>query len=221
MYLNSIFASLSQSERLALIARCEVRSYRRNEKVLTASDQAEFFYYVADGLLQIVAQGANGSRPFSVTTEFLKRGDFFLNSSFHDLGNEVMQTLVAVLPTAVWLLDASELRNLCNSHPKVVLGMLEHCTKRANMISDHLASISSLSAEELVSRVIEKLTIFAPASGSYDKRISQSVIASYTGLSRGVVNKTIRKLKDRSAFCHDENSANSILEGAPQNSTKP
>ena len=39
--------------------------------------------------------------------------------------------------------------------------------------------------------------------GGYDKRISQSMIASYSGLSREVVNKTMRDMESRGLVRRD------------------
>ena len=39
--------------------------------------------------------------------------------------------------------------------------------------------------------------------GGYDKRISQSMIASYSGLSREVVNKTMRDMEQRGLLRRD------------------
>jgi hypothetical protein len=77
--------------------------------------------------------------------------------------------------------------------------------QRMGMLRGQLRRISSLSAEVLVSRVLYELTQLAPTgSGGYDKRITQAVIASYSGLSREVVNKTMRDMENRGLVWRDE-----------------
>ena len=51
---------------------------------------------------------------------------------------------------------------------------------------------------------LHQLTQLAPVrEGGYDKRISQSMIASYSGLSREVVNKTMRDMEQRGLLRRD------------------
>ncbi|MDQ0012916.1 CRP-like cAMP-binding protein [Variovorax boronicumulans] len=65
--------------------------------------------------------------------------------------------------------------------------------------------VSVLPAEDLALRVLQQLTRLAPAGqGGYDKRITQSVIASYSGLSREVVNKTMRDFELRGLVCRED-----------------
>ncbi|CKU18461.1 Uncharacterised protein [Mycobacterium tuberculosis] len=53
--------------------------------------------------------------------------------------------------------------------------------------------------------MLHQLADLAPASaGGFDKRISQSVIASYAGLSREVVNKTMRGMETRGLMRRDD-----------------
>lgn len=62
-----------------------------------------------------------------------------------------------------------------------------------------------LPAEDLVMRVLYQLTRLAPVGpGGYDKRITQSVIASYSGLSREMVNKIMRTMESRGLVRRDE-----------------
>jgi len=52
--------------------------------------------------------------------------------------------------------------------------------------------------------VLHQLTQLARVrEGGYDKRISQSMIASYSGLSREVVNKTMRDMEQRGLLRSD------------------
>jgi len=158
---------------------------------------------VASGLLRVVAHGRAGSG--DVTTEFIRRDDFFLGASFTEDRYQAAQTLIAALPSSVYLIPISAIRKLCERHPQVALALLDIAMKRVAAMRGQLRRISALSSEDLVSRVLHQLTQLAPsATGAYDKRITQSVIASYSGLSREVVNKTMRDMESRGLVRRDD-----------------
>ncbi|WP_422087261.1 Crp/Fnr family transcriptional regulator [Variovorax sp.] len=203
MYLHPLIANVPPAERAALVQCSELRSYRRNDVVLTADEWTDRIYCVAGGLLRVVAHGREDGG--DVTTDFIRQDDFFLSPSFTEDRYQAMQTLVAALPSSVYLVPVAAVRKLCSQYPEVAIGLLGLAMKRMSVIRGQLRRISALSSEDLVSRVLHQLTQLAPAvTGGYDKRITQSVIASYSGLSREVVNKTIRDLESRGLVRRDE-----------------
>jgi CRP/FNR family cyclic AMP-dependent transcriptional regulator len=202
MYLHSLIADLPSAERASLVQCCTLRFYKRNETVVTMDEWTDQIYCVANGLLRVVTPG-HGSGA-EVTTDFIRQDDFFLGPSFNEDRYQTVQTLVAALPSSVYLVPISAIRRLCETYPAVTLGLLGFAMKRLTMIRGQLRRISALSSEDLISRVLHQLTQLAPTStGGYDKRITQTVIASYTGLSREVVNKTMRDLEERGLVRRD------------------
>jgi CRP/FNR family cyclic AMP-dependent transcriptional regulator len=205
MYLNPLFANVSQAERVALVRTSELRSYRRNEVVLAAGSESDRIYCVASGLLRVVEHGSGRAQPVDVTTDFIRQDEFFIGPSMAQDAYLARHTLVAALPTSVHLVPIVALRALCSSYPEVAIGLLELAIKRMAVMRNQLRRMSALSTEDVVSRVLHQLTVLAPAStGAFDKRISQSVIASYAGLSREVVNKTMRDMEHRGLVRRDD-----------------
>jgi len=203
MYLNTLVSVLPAPDRAALVKASELRSYRRNETVLAVDEWTDRFYCVASGLLRVVEHGrGNGG---DVTTEFIRRDDFFLGSSFTQDRHQATQTLIAALPSSVYLIPIAAMRKLCERHPQLSLALLDIAMKRVGVMRGQLRRVSALSSEDLVCRVLHQLTQLAPAkTGGYDKRITQSVIASYSGLSREVVNKTMRDMESRGLVRRDD-----------------
>ncbi|MET0209762.1 MAG: Crp/Fnr family transcriptional regulator, partial [Burkholderiaceae bacterium] len=110
------------------------------------------------------------------------------------------------------------LRELCARYPSVAAGLLELVLKRTATLRKQLRQVGSTSTERLVSGVLFELTQVAPAgTGCYDKRISQSIIASYSGLSREQVNKTMRNLEERGLVTRDEHAVHVPGGFAPTN----
>ncbi|QRF63270.1 Crp/Fnr family transcriptional regulator [Variovorax paradoxus] len=204
MYLHPLIATLPDSERALLVQSTELRDYRRNDVVLAVDQTSEHVYCVASGLLRVVVHGSDtGSE--GVTTDFVSKDDFFFGTSIKEDSFVAQSTLIAALPSSVYLIPISVLRRLCTLFPQVAVGLLEPALKRISMIRGQLRRISSLSPVELVGRVLHELTHLAPAGADgYDKRITQAVIASYAGLSREGVNKAMRELENRGLVRRDD-----------------
>lgn len=205
MYLHPLLASVPLNERTDFVQRIKLRSYRQKAVVLRADELTDCIYCVGSGLLRMVVQGSGGSA--DVTTEFIAQDEMFLGP---DLGKEVYKSgarLVTVLPSSVYHVPISELLNLCSKYPGVTMGLLKLEMKRTNMFRKQVRRILSAQSERLISRILHDLTEIAPVgTGSYDKRISQEVIASYAGRTRVQVNRTMRDLESRGLVKKDEHS---------------
>lgn len=205
MYLHPLTANLPAAEREALIKCSELRHYKRNDTLLNAGESTDQICCVASGLLRVVTPSRDQGT--EVTTEFVARNDFFFDLSIREDRYQSMHTLVAALPSAVYFVPIAVMRGLCSRHPEVALGLLGLAMKRMSMLRAQMRRISSLPPEAVVHRVLHQLADLAPASaGGFDKRISQSVIASYAGLSREVVNKTMRGMENRGLMRRDDDA---------------
>ncbi len=203
MYLHPLMANLPLAERTKLGESTQLNSYKRNEVVLTAGDSTDQIYCVASGLLRVVT--LNPRDDSEMTTELIGPNDFFFDLSIREDSYRSKQTLIAALPSSVYLVPIAEIRALCAKHPEVALGLLGLAMKRMSMLRGQFHRISMLTAEDSVLRVLQQLTRLAPAGEQgYDKRITQSVIASYSGLSREVVNKTMRDFELRGMVRRDD-----------------
>ena len=198
MYLHNLLRNLPVSERELLVSRSELRAYRRGDTVYAKGQRSGQICLVTAGLLRVVVN--NG-----VTTDFIREGDFCPNLELSDAGLHASADFVAALPTSVYLIPAEDVWAMCRRHPSVALEFLTLNMNRVANLRGHLHRISSLPPETLITHVLHDLTSLAPIpKGGYDKRISQRVIASYTALSREIVNKTMRSLELRGLLWKDD-----------------
>jgi CRP/FNR family cyclic AMP-dependent transcriptional regulator len=205
VYLHPLLARLSQAERSAVGQLCELRSYARNETILAPNEWTRSFYCVESGLARVVVQGRDGTQEEAgVTTDFIRRHDLYLGGSLSEPQYQAAHRLIAVLPCAIYLVPVSAMRLLCERHHDIALALLEGVASRMNVLRRQIRRVSSLSSEEMVGRVLHKMTQIAPAGHEvYDKRVTQGVIASYAGLSREVVNRTMREMERRGVLLRD------------------
>lgn len=196
MYFHFLLSELPLDERDALIKHSKVRSCKRNEVLLTAGDSSRFAYLVASGLLRVVEVG--GIDKDDVTTDFVRRGDIYLGPSLEEDSYVAPSTLVAALPSSVYLIPIEVVRVICLKNSGFAIKLLHMVMKRMGSLRGQLRRISAMNAENIVRRVLHDLTLLAPTEGGgFDRRISQGVIASYTGLSRSMVNRTMKDMEDR------------------------
>lgn len=196
MYLHPLFAKVPSEDRKALVKRTEIRSYRRNDVILNLDDECGHIFCVGSGLLRVTVGGTSATA--DITTDFIRQDEFFLCRSFQHDTYKAEGTVLAALPASVYVMPVPFIRGLLLKHPSLTLGLLEHVMGRTMTLRKQLGRLSLSSSEKLVSKILQELTQLAPVGeGGYDKRITQTVIASYSGLSREQVNKTMRDMEQR------------------------
>lgn len=204
MYLHPLLsAHVSDRERKALVKLIELRSFRRNEVVVAAEEWTTHVPCVGSGLVRVTVAGMGGSA--EVTTDFLRQDQFFLGDGMHAGRYQAGATLIAALPSSVYMIPAESLHALCVRYPELGFELMEQQVRRTHMLRQQLRKVSSLPSEVLVGRIMHDLTHLAPThSGGYDKRITQAVIASFTGLSREQVNRIVKDMEGRGLISKGE-----------------
>lgn len=100
--LHPSLARLSPPERLAFQALCKLRPYARNETILAPNEWTNAFFCVESGLVRVVVEGREGAQDEAgVTTDFIRRHDFYLGGSLNEPGYWAAHRLVAVLPSTI------------------------------------------------------------------------------------------------------------------------
>jgi len=195
MYIHPLLSQLPDAVRKAVSDASSLRDFRKNEAVLRAQEVTDSVYCVAAGLLRVVSTGSGEQ---DLTTHFLKPDDFYLGPHFADQGYQSEVSLIAALPSSVYVIPRRIVRSLCMAYPSVALGLLDMKVRRLAALGRRMRRVATLSAEQIVGRALYDLTQERPDGRRViDKRIPQSVIASYAGLSRPVVNKVFKELEAR------------------------
>lgn len=203
MYLHTLFAPLSRAERDELRDATELLTYKRHQVVKTVGEPCEHVYCVATGLLRVARYSRESNE--EVTTDFIQRGDFSLPPSWSEDTFECAATTIAALPSVIYAAPVKHIRTLCAKYPGLPLGLLELEARRIGMLRTQLRRVTTSSATKIVERVLHELTQWAPTErGGYDKRITQTIIASYSGISREMVNKTMKDMESRGLVTKDD-----------------
>ncbi|RYF83387.1 MAG: Crp/Fnr family transcriptional regulator [Comamonadaceae bacterium] len=203
MYIHPLLNSLPDAVRKFVSEASHLKSYRKGEVVLAMNEHMTHAFCVASGLIRIVSAG---SADVDLTTGFLKPDEIFIGSSLASGDAEPADVrLVAALPTSAYLVPRSHLRRLCEQYPIVGLRLIDATLEKNRMLRRQIRRVATLSAEQIVARALYDLTQPGPeGSRAFDKRIPQSVIASYVGLSRPVVNRVFKEMEGRGLLQRSE-----------------
>jgi len=195
MYIHPLLSTLPEAVRKAVSDATTLREFRKNEVVLEAHQHTDFVYCVGSGLLRVVSTGSGDA---DLTTHFLKPDEIHIGPDLTERGYQSDIRLIAALPSSVYMVPRRHVRRLCVAYPAVALGLLEMKIQRVAMMGRQMRRVATLSAEQIVGRALYDLTQERPDGRRVlDKRIPQSVIASYAGLSRPVVNKIFKEMEER------------------------
>ncbi|RYF79490.1 MAG: Crp/Fnr family transcriptional regulator [Comamonadaceae bacterium] len=197
MYVHPLLAAhVSDQERKALVKLIELKTFRRNEVVISTDEWTSHVLCVGSGLLRVTVAGAVAGA--EVTTDFLRQDDFFLGDSMHTGRYQSGASLIAALPSSVYLVPVAQLHALCLRFPQLGFELMQQQVRRTQALRQHLRKVSTFPSDVLVGRIMHDLTHLAPTeSGGYDKRITQAVIASFSGLSREQVNRILKDMEGR------------------------
>lgn len=205
LYIHPLLSSLPDAVRKFVSDASPLRSYRKGEVVLAMNESTAYSFCVAAGLLRIVSEGSTDA---DLTTGFLKPDEIYVGRKLTNGNTELSDVrLVAALPSSVYLVPRSHLRKLCEQYPIVGLRLLDVTLEKNGMLHRQIRRVATLSAEQIVARALYDLTQPGPdGSRAIDKRIPQSVIASYAGLSRPVVNRVFKDFEGRGLLQRGEDS---------------
>lgn len=201
MYINPIFAALPDAERQTLVRKSSRIEYKRGELVRDYNVTTPLVYVVASGLLRVCSLTSDEK---SITTGFLQRQDVYVAQGLaSDFTSE--SALIAALPSSVYSVPADYMRLLCARYPQLSMELLDSTLRQSAGVRKAFRKVMSSSTESIIANILHELQRLAPsASGGVDKRITQALIASYSGLSREQVNKTMRDLEARGLVKKDE-----------------
>jgi CRP-like cAMP-binding protein len=202
MYIHPLLSTLPETVRKSVTLEATLRSFRKNEVVLEVEQYTDFVYCVGSGLLRVVSTGSDDA---DLTTHFLKPDEFHVGPDLSGAGHQSEIRLIAALPSSVYLIPQSRMYRLCVDYPAVALGLLDMKLRRVAQMSRQMRRVATLSAEKIVGRALYDLTQERlDGTRVLDKRIPQSVIASYAGLSRPVVNKVFKEMEEQGLIRRDE-----------------
>lgn len=192
MIFHQLFQPLPEDVRRSLAQRRRIVTLKKGDVLAEAGQRCADVFLVSNGKIRI--DSGDAGLP-TATTGFLTSQEFFVEDVTVDA--YVMQnTLTAVLHSTVQLLPLSAMRELCLRYPSVLLNSMDLVSERIQGLRKQLRRMTTQEAEVVIGRALYELSDeVAGGKRVLSKRITQTALASYVGMSREQVNKKMRELE--------------------------
>lgn len=194
MFLHPLLSDLPGDEKTSLIQASKPVFVKKGEPVVQAGEVLEHMLLVATGVLRVETMGTDNVMS---TTGFLGPHDVYLET-IHGPALPAKSSVLAALNSSIHRVPLALLRTYLLKYPSFGLRLLQMALDDQQKLRKQLRRITAASPEAVVGRTLYELSAVAGAGpNTVDKRITQSAIAAYAGLSRERVNRTMRELETK------------------------
>ena len=194
----SIFNPLDAATAADLERLGELREYPAGAVIVGQDDPGDALFVLARGKVKVVLFGKQGRE--IILTMFKSPGDFFGEMSLLD-DEPRSATVVAVEPSALYVLSRAAFRAHVEAQPATALRVLQELSRRLRQADRVIGNLALL---DVWGRVAGKLRELARADGVEAEdgvlirdRPTQSEIAAMVGTSRETVSRAISEFTRR------------------------
>jgi CRP/FNR family transcriptional regulator, cyclic AMP receptor protein len=191
--LHKLFNGVRSEDRARLLQQQRVLKLATNDVLVSAGQSCAAAFFVVVGSLRVETPGDDGT---PALTGFLRTEDLYLESLSHSQYT-THNTLRAALASVVHVLPLQALQDIVMRYPDIGLMMLQQCIAGVSKLRGQLRHQKSKDVRTQVARAIFDVAATASdGSRVLDRKITQSTLAEYTGLSREAVNKELKGLSE-------------------------
>jgi CRP/FNR family transcriptional regulator, dissimilatory nitrate respiration regulator len=188
-----LFAGLSSTQLDALGKMIVPKSMASGDVLFLQDDQADGFYVLASGGLQVYRTGMDGRR--QILHVFEKPGDVCGEVAVFE-GGTYPAAAEAVGDSAVLYLPRDPFLRLTRAQPDILLAMLAVLSRRLRRF---VGLIDDLSLKDVGTRLAQYLISRADEAGRdrFTLSISKGMLASHLGTIAETVSRTLRKMQEQ------------------------
>lgn len=192
--LHPIFNALRPEDRSLLLSNQRAQEIPADKTLLNAGDPCGDVFFVASGKFRVETPSDN-ARTVSLTG-FLQPGDIYVERLTQP-NYPASNSLRAALSSTVHKLPISLVAQVVKKCPEVGLELLQHSIQNVTRLRKQLRRVKSDTVRTKVARALyDVAATTADGARVLDRKITQSDLAEFTGLSREAVNKELKQLSD-------------------------
>ncbi len=165
-----------------------MRSFHRGEIVATSDDLATKMYVLMSGKVNMVCTNNEGRR---LVIAVLEPGAIFGEGALENPGDPNIFA-EAVDKAAIWIIPASEARNLTMQYPILGWGMLQTYGQRLMQVEN---SLEDVAYKKLPERLASLLLELSDHEDGLIKGVSHQALADHLGTYRETVSAILRDFK--------------------------
>jgi CRP-like cAMP-binding protein len=183
-----IFRDLSTEDRRELASLATAAVFTKGAFIFKEGDQANFFYLVHDGLVQVYKTSGSGK---NVTFTIATRGDTLIASALSV--ENYFVSAQAMNDVTVLRIVRKEFLAFVNSHISVAMGIIAIMSQRLNREYERIVDIVG---EEVELRLIHSLCLLAGKFGS-TLSLTRQELANFAGTTTETTIRVLSKLKKK------------------------
>lgn len=193
----NVLSALGEEDRRRLLASARRRRFARREVVWHEGDLGDTLHLIDAGRVAVRVSSPAGD---VVTFSVLGRGASFGELAVLDPHAPRTATVIALEPTATWVVDREPLLQLRRQHPRVEEFIQQTLTAYVQRLSTLLLEALYLPVDKRVLRRLAELSVEygrergATRDEPIDIRLTQDDIAGLAGTSRATVNRVLGSL---------------------------
>ena len=190
---------LSRELVLQLTLRGDVRSYARNEVLISEGDVSDALFILVSGQLKVFSQDARGRE---VVYNVLNAGEIF-GEMFMDGGTR-SASVKAMVDSQCILVDEAHIREFIKTYPEFAECLIHSLIPRLRHATQ---MIKELVLSDVYQRTVTLLNRVATTEGELrivPKSMTQQEIADRVGATREMVNQVMKKLSQDGLLARDE-----------------
>jgi CRP-like cAMP-binding protein len=165
-----------------------IRNYHRGDMIARPDELAANMYVLMSGKVNLICTNNEGRR---LVIGMLKPGAIFGEGALIDSGDPTVFAEAAD-ETAIWMLPASEARNMTIQHPILGWGMLQTYGRRLLQVEN---SLEDVAYKKLPERLAALLLEFDDNQDGLITGVSHQLLADHLGTYRETISAILRDFK--------------------------
>lgn len=199
---NRLLSGLDDGQMADLVALGRISRFSEGQTVFTKGDPGDCLYAILKGQIAVSTSSVDGK---TMLLNILNPGDVLGEIALID-GKERTAGAAALRPSELFRIDRPEFIAFLERHPKLCIGMMAVLCERLRWVSENIEdAVFHDVPRRLARRILLLVDTYGqrtPAGLRVNQAVSQESLAAMLGVTREMVNKSLRALRNSGAITY-------------------
>ncbi|WP_448205922.1 Crp/Fnr family transcriptional regulator [Azospirillum sp. sgz302134] len=199
---NRLLKGLDDQQMAELVALGRPSRFAEEQTLFSKGDPGDCLYAILKGQIAVSTSSVDGK---TMLLNILNPGDVLGEIAMLD-GKERTATATALRPAELFRIDRPEFITFLERHPRLCIQMMEMLCERLRWVSEN---IEDAVFHDVPRRLARRILLLAesygqrtPAGLRVNQAVSQEALAAMLGVTREMVNKSLRALRNSGAIAY-------------------
>ncbi|MCW2243859.1 Crp/Fnr family transcriptional regulator [Azospirillum canadense] len=199
---NRLLSGLDDAQMAELVALGRVSRFIEGQTVFTKGDPGDCLYAILKGQIAVSTSSVDGK---TMLLNILNPGDVLGEIALID-GKERTAGAAALRPSELFRIDRPEFISFLERHPRLCIEMMAVLCERLRWVSENIEdAVFHDVPRRLARRILLLLDTYGQRSTAgirVNQAVSQESLAAMLGVTREMVNKSLRALRNSGAITY-------------------